>query len=114
MKMHDQMLVYKFKYFQKSTRAQLLALLQASLPEEILKSLPGKTAAVQISYPENGDSRAVIVEPESDPEFGQILREKIPWDTVNSPKKLGLPNQTMKVSVAIDMNGKINLKLSLL
>jgi len=115
MRMGDRMVGVKMKYFQQNAGATLNGLIGDALPLETLKGFQGKSITLRILYREDGTLQDISVEPASEGvDLAQILKEKIPWETMNSPRKFGLPFQELKVRVSIDPEGKPLSRISLL
>jgi len=115
MRMGDRMVGVKMKYFQQTAGAALDHLIGDALPEEVLKDLKGKSITLRISYREDGTLDHISVDAASEEiDLARVLKEKIPWETLNSPRKFGLPFQELKVRIQVDAEGKPLSRISLL
>ncbi|MGE5252897.1 MAG: hypothetical protein ACM3N7_02955 [Planctomycetaceae bacterium] len=114
MRFGDRMIVTKMKYFQQTTSAHLNGCIQIAIPEDLRKTLQGKSTLVRVLYQEDGTLREILFDDRSDEPFIQILKDAIPWDTLNAPRKFGLPFREMKVRIAIDAEGKPSSRITLL
>lgn len=114
MNINDQMTAIKVRYFYKDVRNSVKGLLYAAIPEEIMETLDGTEASVEISYREDGRIEDVSVSSDSDNEFADILKHKIQWDSVPSPARYALLNKGMKLKIYVNSRGKVNVNLELL
>lgn len=114
MNINDQMTGIKMRYFYKNVRNSVKELLYTTIPEEIMKTLDGTEASVEISYHEDGRIEDVSVSSDSDNEFADILKHKIRWDSVPSPARYALLNKGMKLKIYVNNRGKVNVNLELL
>jgi hypothetical protein len=114
MRMGDQMMGVRMKYFQRSASAHLSGLIQGAIPEEIRKTLQGKSTVVRILYQEDGTLQEILFDSGSEDPFIQILKDGIHWDTLNAPRKFGLPFREIKVRIGIDSEGKPSSRITLL
>ena len=110
----DRMTGTKIKYFQKTSSAHLSGLIQSAIPEDLRKTLQGKSTVVRILYQEDGTLQEILFDDRSEDSFIQILKEVIQWDTLNAPRKYGLPFREMKVRIGIDAEGKPSSRITLL
>lgn len=111
MKMNDPMLVMKLKFFQQNLKSQLEGLIRTSVAEEVLKALDGRTTTIKVLYLEDGGIQEVSFDPDSDGDLTQILKEKIEWNTLASPKKFGLPFKGIRLYFVVNTKGQINVNL---
>ncbi len=114
MRFGDRMIGTKIKYFQKTSSAHLSGLIQSGIPEELRKSLQGKSTVVRILYQEDGTLQEILFDDRSEDPFIQILKDGIQWDTLNAPRKFGLPFREMKVRIGIGPEGKPSSRITLL
>jgi len=114
MRMGDPMLGVKIKHFQRSSSAHLTGLLQSAIPEDLRKTLQGKSTVVRILYQEDGNLKEILFDSGSDEPFIQLLKDGIQWDALNAPRKFGLPFREMKVRIGIDAGGKPSSRITLL
>lgn len=114
MRMGDRMIGTKIKYFQKTSSAHLMGLIQSAIPEDLRKTLQGKSTVVRILYQDDGTLKEIHFDDPSDDPFIQILKEVIQWDTLNGPPKFGLPFREIKVRIGIDASGKPSSRITLL
>jgi len=114
MRMGDRMIGAKMRYFQKTSSAQLSGLIQSAIPEDLRKALQGKWTVVRILYQEDGSLQEILFDDPSGDPFIQILKGGIQWDTLNAPRKFGLPFREMKVRIGIDAEGKPSSRITLL
>jgi hypothetical protein len=114
MRMGDRMIGTKIKYFQKTSSAHLSGLIQGAIPEDLRKTLQGKSTVVRILYQEDGTLKEILFDPGSDGSFIQLLKDGIQWDAMSAPGKFGLPFREMHVRIAIDPEGKPSTRITLL
>ncbi len=114
MKAQDQMMGIKIRYFQKNARISLEGILKASIPEEERLHLKGKSAAVRVTFPIDGQGPAISVAPESDPSLAAILEHKIDWRNMASPSTYALPHKAMNLRLAVNDTGSITVRVELL
>jgi hypothetical protein len=115
MRMGDRMAGVKMKYFQQNAGATLNGLIGNTLPLETLKGFQGKSIILRILYREDGTLQEISFDSASEGvDLAQVLKEKIPWEILTSPRKFGLPFQELKVRVSIDPEGKPLSRISLL
>jgi hypothetical protein len=114
MRMGDPMLGVKIKHFQRSASAHLSGLIQSAIPEDLRKTLQGKSTVVRILYQEDGTLQEILFDSGSEDPFIQILKDGIQWDALNAPRKFGLPFREMKVRIGIDLEGKPSSRITLL
>jgi hypothetical protein len=114
MRLGDRMIGTKMKYFQQTTSAHLNGFIQIAIPEDLRKTLQGKSTVVRVLYQEDGTLQEILFDDRSDEPFIQILKGAIQWDTLNAPRKFGLPFREMKVRIAIDAEGKPSSRITLL
>ena len=114
MRMGDRMTGVKIKYFQQTASAHLSGLIQSAIPEDLRKTLQGKSTVVKVLYQEDGTLQEILFDDRSEDPFIQILKEVIQWDALNAPRKFGLPFREMKVRIDIDASGKPSSRITLL
>jgi hypothetical protein len=115
MRMGDRVAGVKMKYFQQNAGTILNGLIGSVLPLETLKGFQGKSIILRILYREDGSLQEISFDSLSEGvDLAQILKEKIPWETLTSPRKFGLPFQELKVRISIDPEGKPLSRISLL
>ena len=114
MRLGDRMTGTKIKYFQKTSSAHLSGLIQSAIPEDLRKTLQGKSTVVRILYQEDGTLQEILFDSGSEDPFIQILKDGIQWDALNAPRKFGLPFREMKVRIGIDLEGKPSSRITLL
>ena len=114
MRMGDRMVGMKIKYFQQTSSTHLSGLIQSAIPHDLRKSLQGKSTVVRILYQEDGTLQEILFDDRSDDPFIQILRDGIQWDSLNAPRKFGLPFREMKVRIGIDAQGNPSSRITLL
>jgi len=114
MRMGDRMMGVKIKHFQRSAGAHLNGSIQSAIPEDLRKTLQGKSTVVRILYQEDGTLQEILFDSGSEDPFIQILKDAIQWDALNAPRKFGLPFREMKVRISIDPEGKPSSRITLL
>ena len=114
MRMGDRMIGMKIKYFQQTASTHLNGFIQSAIPEDLRKTLQGKSTVVRILYQEDGTLQEILFDSGSDDPFIQLLKDAIQWDTLNAPRKFGLPFREMKVRIGIDLEGKPSSRITLL
>jgi len=114
MRMGDRMIGTKIKYFQKTASAHLNGSIQSAIPEDLRKTLQGKSTVVRILYQEDGTLQEILFDDRSEDPFIQILKDGIQWDALNAPRKFGLPFREMQVRIEIDPEGKPSSRITLL
>jgi hypothetical protein len=114
MRLGDRMIGAKMKYFRQTASAHLNGCIQIAIPEDLRKTLQGKSAVVRILFQEDGTLREILFDDPSDGPFIQILKNAIQWDALNAPRKFGLPFHGMKVRIGIDAEGKPSSRITLL
>lgn len=114
MRLGDRMIGTKIKYFQQTASAHLNGFIQSAIPEDLRKTLQGKSTVVRILYQEDGTFQEILFDSASDDPFIQILKDGIQWDALNAPRKFGLPFREMKVRIGIDLEGKPSSRITLL
>ncbi len=110
----DRMIGPKIKYFQQTATAHLSGLIQSAIPEDLRKTLQGKSTEVRILYREDGTLQEILFDSGSEDPFIQILKDGIQWDALNAPRNFGLPFREMKVRIGIDPEGKPSSRITLL
>jgi hypothetical protein len=111
---NSQMAAVGIKHFCKNVNQHVLSLLRRSISDEARSALLQKTACVEISYNEEGRIQKISTTSDSDPNFADILKDKIEWNSLSSPAKFGLPHKAVKLRVGIGPDGEFNLNLDLL
>ena len=114
MGMGDRMTGVKMKYFQQTATAHLTGLIQSAIPEDLRKTLQGKSTVVRILYQEDGTLQEILFDDRSEDPLIQTLKDGIKWDALNTPRKFGLPFREMQVRIAIDPEGKPSSRITLL
>lgn len=114
MRLGDRMIGTKMKYFQQTASAHLNGFIQSAIPEDLRKTLQGKSAVVRILYQEDGTLQEILFDSGSEDAFIQLLKDGIQWDALNAPRKFGLPFREMKVRIGIDSEGKPSSRITLL
>ncbi len=114
MRMGDRLIGTKIKYFQKTSSTHLNGFIQGAIPEDLRKTLQGKSAVVRILYQEDGTLKEILFDAPFDDPFIQLLKEVIQWDALSSPRKFGLPFREIKVRIGIDADGKPSSRITLL
>jgi hypothetical protein len=114
MRMGDRMIGMKIKYFQQTASAHLSGLIQSAIPEDLRKTLQGKSTVVRILYQEDGTLQEILFDSGSEDPFIQILKDGIKWDALNAPRRYGLPFREMKVRIGLDAEGKPSSRITLL
>jgi hypothetical protein len=114
MRMGDRMIGMKMKYFQQSASAHLNGSIRSAIPEDLRKTLQGKSTVVRILYQEDGTLKEILFDSDSEDPFIQVLKEGIQWDALNAPRKFGLPFREIQVRISIDPEGKPSSRITLL
>jgi len=114
MRLGDRMVGMKMKYFQQTASTHLNGCIQSAIPEDLRKTLQGKSTVVRILYQEDGTLKEILFDSGSEDPFIQILKDGIQWDALNAPRKFGLPFREMKVRIGIDLEGKPSSRITLL
>jgi hypothetical protein len=114
MRLGDRMIGVKMKYFQQTSSAHLSGLIQSAIPEDLRKTLQGKSTVVRILYQEDGTLQEILFDSGSEDPFIQILKDGIQWDALKAPRKFGLPFREMKVRIGLDAEGKPSSRITLL
>lgn len=114
MKTPDPMMGIKIRNYQKNLRVSLESIIKAAIMEEERPRFQGKAAAVQVSFPADGNIPALSLAPESDAALARILEEKIDWRKVIPPSSYALPHKAMNVKVAVNDAGNITVRVELL
>ena len=107
MRMGNRMVGVKMKYFQQNAGATLNGLIDNTLPLETRKGFQGKSITLRILYREDGTLQEISFDSASENvDLAQVLKEKVPWETLTTPRQFGLPFQELRVRVSIDPEGK--------
>jgi hypothetical protein len=114
MRMGDRMVGMKLKYFQQTASTHLNGCIQSAIPEDLRKTLQGKSTVVRILYQEDGTLKEILFDSGSDDPFIQLLKDGIQWDALNAPRKFGLPFREIKVRIGLDAEGKPSSRITLL
>jgi hypothetical protein len=114
MRLGDRMIGTKIKYFQQTASAHLNGFIQSAIPEDLRKTLQGKSTVVRVLYQEDGTLQEILFDSGSEDPFIQILKDGIQWDALNAPRKFGLPFREMKVRIGLDAEGKPSSRITLL
>ena len=114
MRMGDRMIGMKIKYFQQTSSTHLSGLIQSAIPDDLRKTLQGKSTVIRILYQEDGTLQEILFDSGSEDLFIQILKDGIQWDSLNAPRKFGLPFREMKARIGIDAQGKPSSRITLL
>ena len=80
-KMGDQMIPLRIKYFQKNVKDHVFALLRTTISEEMTRTLQDQSALIEISYHEDGSLQNILFSPDSHgdlPDLIKDLRMEIP------------------------------------
>ncbi len=111
MRMGDQMMALKIKYFQKSLRDHVLALLRTTISEETIRTLQGQSALLEISYHEDGSVQNILFSPDSHGNLEDLIKD-LEWKSLTSPDKFGLSFRVTKIRIAVDSQSRINVNLA--
>ncbi len=111
MKMDDQMMPLKIKYFQKNIKDQVLALLRTTISEEMTLALQDQSALIEISYLEDGSVQNVLIPSDSHGDLADSIQH-LEWKSLSSPIKSGLPFKVLKIRIAVDSQIRISVNLS--
>lgn len=75
MKMGDQMMPLKIKYFQKNLRDHVFALLRTTISEEMMRPLQNQSALVEISYREDGSLQDILLSSDSHTDLADLIKD---------------------------------------
>lgn len=111
MKMADQMIPFKIRYFQKNVRDHVFALLRTTISEERTRTLQDQSALLEISYHEDGSVQDILLSPGSHGDLADLIKD-LEWKSLSSPIKFGLSFKIVKIRIAVDSHNRINVNLS--
>jgi len=111
MKMGDQMMPLKIKYFQKNVKDHVFALLRTTISEEMTRTMQDHSALIEISYHEDGSVQNILLSPDSHGDLADLIKD-LEWKSLTSPIRFGLPFKVVKIRIAVDSQNRINVNLS--
>jgi hypothetical protein len=111
MKMGDQMMPLKIKYFQKNVKDHVFALLRTTISEEMTRTLQDQSALIEISYHEDGSVQNILFSSDSHGDLPDLIKD-VEWKSLTSPIQFGLPFKVVKIRIAVDSQNRINVNLS--
>ena len=111
MRMSDQMMPLKIRYFQKNLKDHVSALLRTTISEEMTRTLQDQSALLEIYYHEDGSVQNILLSPDSQGDLANLIKD-LEWKSLSSPVIFGLSFKVVKIRIAVDSQTRINVNLS--
>lgn len=110
MRMSDQMMPLKIRYFQKNLKDHVSALLRTTISEEMTQTLQHQSVLVEISYHEDGSVQNILLSPDSHEDLADLIKD-LEWKSITSPVQFGLSFKVVRIRIAVDSQSRVNVSL---
>lgn len=110
MRMSDQMMPLKIRYFQKNLKDHVSALLRTTISEEMTQTLQHQSVLVDISYLEDGNVQNILLSPVSHGDLADLIKD-LEWKSITSPVQFGLSFKVVRIRIAVDSQSRVNVSL---